>query len=85
MLSLAQRSNSSLEQKYYQRIKKLVVASFYRPPNMVDEQYRVAAFTEFTGLRKQFKNSMYILAGDFNLLDVGCNVLNIKNDNQYPI
>ena len=51
---------------------------------MVDEQYRIAAFTEFTGLRKQLKNSMYILAGDFNLPAIDWNALNIKNDNQYP-
>ena len=64
--------------------KKLVVASFYRPPNMVDEQYLSAAFTEFTDLRKQYKNSMYILAGDFNIPDIDWNGLTIKNTNQYP-
>ena len=37
--------------------KNLVVVSFYRPPNMVEEQYLSVAFTEFTDLRKQYKNS----------------------------
>ena len=52
---------------------------------MVEEQYLSAAFTEFTDLRKQYKNSMYILAGDFNIPDIDRNGLTIKNTNQYPL
>ena len=52
---------------------------------MVDEQYLSAPFTEFTDLRKQYKNSMYILAGDFNIPDIDWKGLTIKNTNQYPL
>ena len=49
---------------------------------MVDEQYLSAAFTEFTDLQKQYKNSMYILARDFNIPDIDWNGLTIKKEYQ---
>ena len=65
--------------------KKLVLAAFYRPPDMVDEKDLEAVYTEFTDLRKQYRNSMYILAGDFNIPDIDWNALTVKNNNQYPL
>ena len=50
---------------------------------MVDDQYLNSVFGEITDLRNQHKNSIYILASNFNIPDVDLNGFTLKNPSQY--
>ena len=48
----------------------MVLAAFYRPPNMVDPTYLQEVTHAFTTLKqKKIKKAIFIIAGDFNLPD----------------
>ena len=52
------------------KTKTLVKASFYRPPDKVDEDYLISVQKEISDLKTKHKNANFLLSGDFNLPDI---------------
>lgn len=63
--------------------KKLFLASYYRPPNRMDEYYNREAASELCKIKEKAKNNIMIVGGDFNLPDIDWNTLKIVG-RQYP-
>ena len=64
--------------------KKMVISSYYRPPNQSDESYLNKAYDEISTLRKASKKSVFILGGDFNVPDVSWKDNFITSSTHYP-
>ena len=50
--------------------KKMILGSYYRPPDKTDEDYLTSVQSEFIQLKKKSKNAIFILGGDFNVPDI---------------
>ena len=50
--------------------KKMILGSYYRPPDKTDEDYLTSVQSEFLQLKKKSKNAIFILGGDFNVPDI---------------
>ena len=48
----------------------MVLAAFYRPPNMVHPTYLQEVTQAFTTLKQKFKKAIFIVARDLNLPDI---------------
>ena len=55
----------------------------YRPPNKTDEIYLTTANQEISDLKRQCKNSIFLVGGDFNLPDINWSNASIEGS-QYP-
>ena len=49
--------------------KKMLLCSYYRPPDKTGEDYLRHVKDELTALKKKHKNAIYIIGDDFNLPD----------------
>ena len=65
------------------KTKKMLLCSYYRPPDKTSEEYLNMVKEEFTDLRKKFKNAVFIIGGDFNLPDINWNKNTVTNKS-YP-
>ena len=63
--------------------KKVRISAFYRPPNLIDEDYLETVKQEFQKISKRNKNTVCIIAGDFNLPDIDWKSLAVTG-HQYP-
>ena len=63
--------------------KKMVISSYYRPPNQSVESYLNKAYDEISKLRKASKKSVFILGGDFNVPDVSWKDNSITSSKHY--
>ena len=52
------------------KTKKMLLCSYYRPPNKTYEDYLARVKEEFLDIKNKHKNAIYIIGGDFNLLDI---------------
>ena len=50
--------------------KSLTVVAYYRPSNKTDEMYLTISNREISNLKRQCKNSIFLVEGDFNLPDI---------------
>ena len=64
--------------------KKMLIATYYRPPQQSDEHNNKLCGDEIRELRKKHKNDVLVLAGDFNLPDINWIDQTIRS-HQYPI
>ena len=51
----------------------MVLAAFYRPPNMTEPSYLESMRSAFCGIRSKFKTAIYVFGGDYNLPDIDWN------------
>ena len=61
------------------KTKKMLLCSYYRPPDKTSEEYLNMVKEEFTDLRKKYKNAVFIIGGDFNLPDIDWNKNTVTN------
>ena len=52
------------------KTKKMLLCSYYRPPNKTCEDYLARVKEEFLDIKNKHKNVIYIIGGDFNLPDI---------------
>ena len=64
--------------------KKMIIGSYYRPPNRTDDDYLIKTKEEISStLRKTNKNAVFILGGDFNAPDINWQSNNITGAKHY--
>ena len=52
------------------KTKKMLLCSYYRPPNKTCEDYLARVKEELLDIKNKHKNAIYIIGGDFNLPDI---------------
>ena len=65
------------------RVKSIIISSFYRPPNATQDTYSQAAADELSKLRTDHPKSDFWVGGDFNLPDIDWSSLTVTST-QYP-
>ena len=63
--------------------KRMMLCSYYRPPDKTSEEYLQQVNDELTALKKRHKNVIFIIGGDFNLPDIDWDK-NIVSNKFYP-
>ena len=58
--------------------KSITVAAYYRPPKRTDEAYLSKTQEEIAHLRDKRKRNIFLLGGDFNLLDTNWTTLQVE-------
>ena len=63
--------------------KTMVITSFYRPPDKVDQTYFDDVKQEFNRLKTKFNRTIFIIGGDFNIPDIDW-IKNTATDTHNP-
>ena len=65
--------------------KRMVLSSYYRPPDKVDENYLDIVTSEFRRLKSKYKKAIFIIGGDFNIPDINWSTNSISSaSHHYP-
>ena len=65
------------------KTKKMLLCSYYRPPDNTSEEYLNMLKEEFKDPKKKNKNAVFIISGDFNTSDIDWNKNTVTNKS-YP-